>query len=119
MVCRWRKDVAFVSTVNLTVRVDERTKKEFDIFCENVGLNATAAVNMFIRTVVRTRAIPFLVTDSNSEKQDNKFYMEQMKNSVQSMRAKSAENGNSEMTMDEINAEIALYRKEKRERKDN
>ena len=59
-----------MSTVNLTVRVDEGTKREFDVFCENVGLNATSAVNMFIKTVVRTRALPFIVTDAATEKQE-------------------------------------------------
>ena len=52
-----------MATVNLTVRVDERTKREFDVFCDNVGINATAAVNMFIKNVVRTRTLPFIVTD--------------------------------------------------------
>ena len=32
------------------------------------------------------------------------------------IRSEAAENGTSELTMDEINAEIALYRKEKREK---
>ena len=43
-----------MATVNLTIRVDEGTKKDFDSFCNNVGINATAAVNMFIKNVVRT-----------------------------------------------------------------
>ncbi|MCL2816544.1 MAG: hypothetical protein FWD23_18255 [Oscillospiraceae bacterium] len=34
------------------------------------------------------------------------------------IRQEAAQNGTSDLTMDEINAEIALYRKEKRERKD-
>ena len=104
-----------MSTVNLTVRVEENTKKEFDAFCENVGLNATAAVNMFIKAVVRTRSMPFIITDLHDGRQDNALYMEQMRNAIQSMRAQSIASGNSKMTLDEINAEIAAYRKEKRE----
>ena len=103
-----------MTTANLTVRVDEGTKKEFDSFCENVGLNATSAVNMFIKTVVRTRALPFIVTDSTAFEQDNRATMARMKDAILSMREQSVANGNSDMTMDEINAEIAKYRQEKR-----
>ena len=103
-----------MATANLTVRVDEVTKKEFDNFCENVGLNATSAVNMFIKTVVRTRALPFIVTDSTAVEQDNKVVMARMKDAILSMREQAKANGNADMTMDEINAEIVKYRQEKR-----
>ena len=103
-----------MATTNLTVRVDESTKKEFDAFCENVGLNATSAVNMFIKTVVRTRALPFVVTDIITEEQNSRIMMAQMKNAIQSMREQAAANGNIDMTLDEINAEIAASRQEKR-----
>ena len=102
-----------ISTVNLTVRVDENTKREFDSFCENVGLNATSAVNMFIKTVVRTRTLPFTVTDINEY--DNRILMHEMKRAIQSMRETSVLNRNTDMSLDEINAEILAYRKEKRE----
>ena len=102
-----------LSTVNLTVRVDEVAKREFDVFCENVGLNATSAVNMFIKTVVRTRALPFIVTDVTAEEQSNQLLMAELKKAIQSMRAQSAANGNTAMSLDEINAEIAESRKEK------
>lgn len=102
-------------TTNLTVRIDTGTKKEFDIFCENVGINATAAVNMFIKTVVRTRTLPFVITDSNAaQTPDNKILMANMKNAIQSMREQSATIGNDKMTIDDINAEISAYRQEKR-----
>ena len=103
-----------MATANLTISVDEGTKKEFDNFCENVGLSATSAVNMFIRTVVRTRALPFIITDNTVAEQENKIAMTRMKDAILSMREQSASNGNAEMTMDEINAEIAKYRQEKR-----
>lgn len=101
------------ATTNLTVRVDEDVRKEFDSFCENVGLNATSAVNMFIKTVVRTRTLPFIVTDNIGEEQNNRIIMAKMKSAVQSMREQSTVNGNENMTMDEINSEIAAYRREK------
>jgi len=103
-----------MATSNLTVRVDEDTKKAFDTFCENVGLNATSAVNMFIKTVVRTRTLPFTVTDISAEEQNSKIIMARMKNAVQSMREQSLASGNADMSLDDINAEIAAYRQERR-----
>lgn len=103
-----------MATTNLTVRVDEDIRKEFDSFCENVGLNATSAVNMFIKAVVRTRTLPFIVTDITDEDQNNRVMMAKMKNAIQSMREQSVLSGNEAMTMDEINSEIASYRREKR-----
>ena len=47
----------------LNVRMDENVKKEFDDFCFKVGLNASVAVNMFARAVLRERKIPFEVSD--------------------------------------------------------
>jgi len=102
-----------MATTNLTVRVDENTKKEFDFFCENVGINATSAVNMFIKTVIRTRTLPFIITDTAAEEQSNKVVMTRMKSAIQSMRAQSAEHGNTDMSLEDINAEIAEYRQER------
>jgi len=61
-----------MKAVNVTVRVDEETKREFDTFCDNVGINITTAFNMFIKATLRTRQLPFTVTDvepkNNQEK---------------------------------------------------
>ena len=59
-----------MATTSLTVRVDESTKKDFDKFCEDIGTNATAAVNMFIKTVVHTKVLPFPITDGYVGEQD-------------------------------------------------
>jgi len=48
----------------LSVRVEDKVKKEFDIFCDDVGLNPSVAVNMFIKTVLRERRIPFAIVGS-------------------------------------------------------
>ena len=103
-----------MATANLTVRVDEGVKREFDSFCENVGINPTSAINMFIRTVLRNRALPFIVTDSTAEEQNNQIILTRMKNAVQAMREQSMANGNADMSLDEINAEIAACRQERR-----
>ena len=50
----------------LSIRMDEDIKKRFDAFCADVGMNATVAVNMFARTVLRENRIPFEVAGSTS-----------------------------------------------------
>lgn len=50
----------------LSVRMDENLKKEFDEFCSEVGLNSSVAVNLFVRTVVREKRIPFEITNQPS-----------------------------------------------------
>lgn len=43
----------------LSVRMDEDLKRRFDAFCAEVGMNASVAVNLFAKTVVREQRIPF------------------------------------------------------------
>lgn len=47
----------------LNVRMDEETRKYFDDFCASIGLTASAAVNLFVKAVLRERRIPFEITD--------------------------------------------------------
>lgn len=53
----------------LAVRMDADIKKRFDTFCSDAGMTATAAVNIFARTVLREQKIPFEITAS-----DDPFY---------------------------------------------
>ncbi len=42
-----------------SIRMDAQLKEEFDTLCEEMGMNATTAFNIFARAVVREQAIPF------------------------------------------------------------
>lgn len=46
----------------MSVRMDEDLKRCFDAFCAEVGMNASVAVNLFVKTVVREQRIPFEIT---------------------------------------------------------
>ena len=48
---------------NLSVRVEEPVKESFNNLCERMGMNASVAVNIFIRTMLREKKIPFEVKD--------------------------------------------------------
>ena len=43
----------------LTARIDEKDKIGFDAFCSSVGLTSSAAINMYVKAVLRERRIPF------------------------------------------------------------
>lgn len=54
-----------MSQTTLSIRMDADIKKRFDIFCADAGMNATVAVNMFARAVLREKKIPFEITGSD------------------------------------------------------
>ena len=58
----------------LSVRIDEQSKKAFDKFCDDIGVNTSVAINLFIKTVIRQNKIPFELT---LEKNDKAFYSEE------------------------------------------
>ena len=51
-----------MSQTTLNVRIDEDVKRRFDEFCADVGMNASVAVNLFVKTVIREQCIPFKIT---------------------------------------------------------
>lgn len=48
--------------INVNIRMDEELKKQADYLFNELGLNMSAAVNMFVRQAVRNGGIPFEVT---------------------------------------------------------
>lgn len=70
----------------MSVRVDKDVKEKFDSFCEDVGLNPSVAINMYIKAVLREHKIPFEITNDPFYSESNQKWL---KESV-----KQAENGN-------------------------
>lgn len=60
-----------MESTTLNIRVNSNDKKDFEQFCNNVGMNVSTAVNMFIKAVLREQKLPFEVR-SNSF--DNQIY---------------------------------------------
>ena len=46
----------------LSVRLYRDDKKQFDEFCRAAGMNASVAVNMFVKAVLKNQRIPFAIT---------------------------------------------------------
>lgn len=48
--------------VNVTIRIDEEVKNQFDRLLDDLGIGFTTAVNLFIRKSLRTGGIPFHIS---------------------------------------------------------
>jgi DNA-damage-inducible protein J len=48
-----------MTQTNLTIRIDESIKREAESLFNKIGLNMSAAVNVFFRQAIREQAIPF------------------------------------------------------------
>ena len=48
-----------MAQTDINIRMDEHLKQEFDWFCTELGLTMSTAINLFAKTVVRQRKIPF------------------------------------------------------------
>jgi DNA-damage-inducible protein J len=53
----------FMMYSNLSVRIEEPVKESFNNLCERMGMNASVAVNIFVRTMLREKKMPFEVKD--------------------------------------------------------
>ena len=92
----------------LSMRVDDTLKKKFDMICDDFGFTSTAAITVFMKTVVRERRIPFEIKASGRD-QINKEAWE----AFLEMRTQAAAAGVQDLSLDEINAEIQNARNER------
>lgn len=98
-----------MSQATISIRVDQSLKNKFDSMCEAFGISASAAFNIFMRTVVRERRIPFEIRADESVITRQKAW-----NALEAMRHTVAESGFPEPTLDEINEEIKASRNARR-----
>lgn len=97
----------------MTVRIDSEQKAMFDDLCEQFGLSANAAINVFVKAVIRTRSIPFAIKAKESKEDNAKA---QARESFERARMNAEKGITPELTLDEINAEIREVRQSRKER---
>ena len=95
-----------MSTSIIQFRVDDKTKLEATEIYEKLGIDLSTAIRMFLKRSVLMNGIPF---DMTLPKNDLRF-----KTAISIINDSSDENGISDMSLDEINAEIAAARKERK-----
>ena len=100
-----------MSQSTISIRVDQTLKKRFDALCEAFGLSATAAFNIFMKAVVREKRIPFEIRVDNNIEDTRQKAMD----AFLSMRLSIADSGLSELSLDEINAEIKSVRNDRKQ----
>lgn len=93
----------------VTVRIDSEMKSQFDELCEQFGMSVNTAFNIFVNAVVRSRSIPFTIKGSRTEQPSALDLFMKQRRAVEASQ-------DSEMTLDEINAEIHAAREERRKK---
>ena len=48
-------------SIQVSTRIDEATKKQFDQICERIGVSPSNALSMFIKGVINFNGIPFSI----------------------------------------------------------
>ena len=96
-----------MAQATFSVRMDEVLKKQFDALCQEFGMNASTAINVFARAVVRQRKIPFEISSPESD-----ITRERAMQAFMALRTQAKDNGISDMSLDDINKEIHLARME-------
>jgi len=97
-----------MASINYTLRMDETDKKAAEQVFKNLGMSFATGMNIYIKKVGRERRIPFNM-DLNEVVTPGT-----LRGAFSALQKESVDNGTTNMTLDEINAEIAAARKEKR-----
>lgn len=95
-----------MATSLVQVRIDEELKNQATAIYDELGIDLSTAVRMFLKRSVMVNGIPFSMT---IPKQNSKA--EQAIWAMRELSREAEENGTSEMTLDEINTEIEAVRK--------
>lgn len=85
------KGVIYMAQSNLSVRIDEKDKKNFEVFCNETGMNVSVAINMFIKTVLREHKLPFEIKTEPFYSESNIKYLEKIVEDINNGKAKLEE----------------------------
>ena len=55
-------------SIQVSTRIDETTKQQFDKVCERIGISPSNALSIFIKGVINHNGIPFNVTAPPEER---------------------------------------------------
>lgn len=99
-----------MSQATFSVRMDETLKRQFDSLCADFGMNASTAINVFARAVVRERKIPFEITASEPD-----ITREKAMQAFLAIRKQASRDFPQGMQLDEINEEIRKARYDEEE----
>ena len=93
-----------MATATFSIRMDNSLKKDFADICKSFGMNVSTAINVFAKTVVNQKKIPFEIVSP---------YSDDFMGSVNTLRNEARKNNKTGMSLAEINKIIKTTRKEK------
>ena len=93
----------------MTIRIDSQQKAIFDNLCEQFGMSANTAINIFVRQVIRLRSIPFIISATETDEDIRTKAIQTIKEIREDAKNRP------ELTLDEINAEINAVREARRQ----
>ena len=96
------------------LRVNDQMKKDAQKVFEDLGLDMSTAIRMFLKRSIDAKGIPF----PTSEEDLKPYNYEEVMRNVRAMQQAAEEAGISNMTLDEINAEIRASRAERQAREE-
>ena len=77
-----------MAQTNVNIRMDEQLKKDFDKFCEDIGMTMTTAICVFAKKVVREQKIPFEITADPFYSKTNQEYLEKVIEKIENGKTK-------------------------------
>lgn len=91
-----------MQTLTFSVRMDPILKKNFELLCDEFGMNMSVAINIFAKAMVRERKIPFEIKSYDYEvnSENLSYVLDHIRNTT------------SELSLTEINEEIKQVREE-------
>ena len=51
-----------MAQTTICIRIDDKLKKDFEKFCDSVGMSMSTGINIFIKKSVGEQRIPFEIT---------------------------------------------------------
>lgn len=105
-----------MAQTSMTVRMDNQQKAMFDKLCEQFGMSANTAINIFVKAVIRSRSIPFAIRAKDTNEKLCDEATTNAEAAFERIRAAAERGDTPELSLDEINAEIREVRRLKKER---
>jgi DNA-damage-inducible protein J len=78
------KGVDYMASTSVTIRMDENLKRRAEALFEDMGLNMTTAVTVFVKAAVRQNKIPFEISGDPFYSEEN---MERLRRSIAQMES--------------------------------
>ena len=99
-------------TATISINMDKALKEQAESLLSEQGINIASAVNLFLWQIVRQGKLPYGISLDGAFAPDMEARLE-LRDAFRAAQAQSVINGADTMTMEEIDAEIAAYRREK------